>query len=158
MEAGMQKNRRLALILNLLMVFILACTCGPLTQLVSTPAASSPPGPGQLDPGSPTRVAPSSPGIPGLGSASVEKLVRQIQEPGASLVQSFEAVQEVLARGGIATKDVNGIYVAAYAPASPMPETHPDILALTLEARNRAWRLTVNDLAGMLNALGWPPS
>ena len=158
----MQKNRRLTLIFNLLMIFILACNCFSITQLASTPGASIPPGPGlQSSPGQPdqwsaTLPAPSTPGIAGLGSASAAALARTITQEGSSLIQSFEAVQEALARGGIATVDVNGVYVAAYPPVSPMPDTHPDILALTLEARNHAYRMTVDDLAGTLKELGWP--
>ena len=106
----------------------------------------------------PTLPAPSTTGIASLSDASAADLAEQITRDDASLIQSFEAVQEALARGGIATVDVNGVYVAAYMPASPMPVIHPDVLALTLEARNRenSYRMTVDEFAQALKDLGWP--
>ena len=105
-----------------------------------------------------TGTSLSSPGIASLRNASAADLANQITRDDASLIQSFEAAQEALARAGIATVDENGVYVAAYLPASPMPDTHPDILALTLEARDRenSYRMTVNELAQSLSDLGWP--
>ena len=105
-----------------------------------------------------TGTALSSPGIATLRNASAADLANQITRDDASLIQSFEAAQEALARAGIATVDENGVYVAAYLPASPMPDTHPGILALTLEARDRenSYRMTVDELAQSLSDLGWP--
>ncbi len=39
-----------------------------------------------------------------------------------------------------------------------MPDTHPDILVLTLEARDRenSYRMTVAEFAQALSDLGWP--
>jgi hypothetical protein len=107
---------------------------------------------------SPPLAPPSNPGVGSLLNASAADLADQITRDDATLIQSFEAAQEAMARGGIATVDENGVYVAAYLPASPMSDTHPDILGLTLEARNRdnSYRMTVDDLAQALMDLGWP--
>ncbi len=160
----MRRYHRFTISLCLIMLFSMACNFNLLEQLSGAPDAPTQPRPGtQTSPaqpgqGSPTLAPPSTPGIASLGPAPAADLVRQITHQDSSLIQSFEAVQEALARGGIATMDENGVYVAAYPPASPMPDTHPDILAMTLEERNHAYRMTLEDLAQGLKDLGWPYS
>lgn len=102
--------------------------------------------------------APASPGVSGLEAVSVVDLVDQITGDQSSLVQAFEATQEALARGGIATVDVDRVYVAAYLPVSPVPAIPQEVLGLTLEARERetVYRMTLEELAQTLNDLGWP--
>lgn len=158
----MQKTRKVNLIFSLVMIVLTGCNLTSAIQQTGTPAApdqlvlDTQTSPALPDQGSPTLTPPSTPGIASLGSASAADLARQILQPDSSLNQSFEAVQEALARGGVATMDVNGVYVAAYQPASPMPETHANILAMTLEVRNHAHRATLEELAQMLKDLGWP--
>jgi hypothetical protein len=144
------KLKRLAYqVLAITLIISLTLGCNFFTSLAGTP-----------DPNQevPKLADPSKPGIASLSDASSADLAEQITRDDASLIQSFEAVQEALARGGIATVDENGVYVAAYLPASPMPDTHPDILGLTLEARNRenSYRMTVDEFAQALSDLGWP--
>jgi hypothetical protein len=145
----MKLYRSIQQILSITLVLSLTLGCGFLNNLTSTPA------PNQV---LPTLSASSSPGIASLSNSSVADLADQITRDDASLIQSFEAVQEALARGGIATVDEKGTYVAAYLPASPMPDTHPNILGLTLEVRDRenSYRMTVNEFAKSLSDLGWP--
>ncbi len=148
----MQKNRRFIALLSALLILSLGC------NFVGRLFGSQSPGTREVNPELPSLPAPSTPGIASLGNTSAADLAEQITRDDASLVQAFEAAQEVLARGGIATVDVNGVYVAAYLPASPMPVTHPDVLALTLEARDRetTYRMTVDEFAQALNDMGWP--
>ncbi|HCC79261.1 MAG: hypothetical protein A2X25_15540 [Chloroflexi bacterium GWB2_49_20] len=144
------KPRRLAFqLLSITLIISLTLGCGFLDSLTGTPD------PNQELPSLPD---PSTSGILSLRYASAADLADQITREDASLIQSFEAVQEALARAGIATVDVNGVYVAAYLPASPMPDTHPDVLTLTLEARDRenSYRMTVDEFAQALSDLGWP--
>ena len=145
----MKLKRFVFQIISITLILSLTLGCGFLDSLATAPGSN------QV---LPTLSASSSPGIASLITASVADLADQITRDDATLIQSFEAVQEALARGGIATVDENGIYVAAYLPASPMPDTHPDILGLTLEARDRenSYRMTVDELAQTLNDLGWP--
>jgi hypothetical protein len=145
----MNQRRLINKLLAFVLIISLTLGCRFLTSLAATPDPNL-----EL----PTLADPSSPGISSLSNATAADLANQITRDDASLIQSFEAVQEALARGGIATVDVNGVYVAAYLPASPMPVTHPDVLALTLEARDRenSYRMTVDEFAQALNDLGWP--
>jgi hypothetical protein len=145
----MKLKRSIHKLLSITIILSMTLGCSFLNSLAtSTPAPN-------LDIPLPV---PSSPGIASLSSFSAADLAGQITRDDASLIQSFEAVQEAMARAGIATVDVNGVYVAAYLPASPMPDTHPGILGLTLEARNRenTYRMTVAELAQALGDLGWP--
>lgn len=158
----MQKTRKLYLIISLVTIVLNACNLTAAIQQTGTPAAPVQPvldtqtSPALPDQELPTLTPPSTPGITSLGTATAVDLVRQIMQPDSSLIQSFEAVQEALARGGIATRDLNGVYVAAYQPASPMPETHANIFAMALEVRNHAYRTTLDEMAQMLKDLGWP--
>ncbi len=148
----MQKNRPFTVLLSALLLFSLAC------NFVGQLFDSQSPEERDVNPELPILPTPSRPGIASLANTSPADLAERITRDDISLLQAFEAVQEALARGGIATVDVNGIYVAGYLPASPMPVTHPDVLALTLEARDRetTYRMTVDEFAQVLNDLGWP--
>jgi len=144
----MNQSRLIDKLLAITLIISLTLGCNFLTGLAGTPDPNL-----EL----PTLADPSIPGITSLSNVSTADLAEQITRDDASLIQSFEAAQEALARGGIATVDVNGVYVAAYLPASPMPDTYPDILALTLEARDRenSYRMTVDEFAQALSDLGW---
>jgi len=71
---------------------------------------------------------------------------------------SMWAVQEALARGGIATIDHGQFGAVAYAPASPFRAVPLEIIRLTREIRQfgHQYTLTLADLANSLRDLGWP--
>ena len=153
----MNQRRFINILLTITLIISMTLGCNYFLSLPETPDPNQE-SPALPDQGPPTLATPSTPGIASLSNTSAADLAERITRDDASLIQSFEAVQEALARGGIATVDVNGVYVAAYLPASPMPVTHPDVLALTLEARDRenSYRMTVDEFAQALNDLGWP--
>src|SRR5450830_669541 len=139
----MNQRRLIYKLFAIMLIISLTLGCNFLTGLVGTPEPNLV---------LPTLAAPSTPGVSSLSNTSAADLAEQITRDDATLIQSFEAVQEALARGGVATVDVNGVYVAAYLPPSPMPVTHPDVLALTLEARDRenSYRMTMEEFAQAL--------
>lgn len=71
---------------------------------------------------------------------------------------AIEATREVLARGGVATVDGGRVLVEPVGPEAPFRATPLETLNLAREARDRphAGRLTVAELAQMLEGFGWP--
>ncbi len=75
-----------------------------------------------------------------------------------SLDASVDATREILARGGIATHDGERVLVAAQGPAATFNASPRETVHLAMEARRRpnAGRLTIEELAQMLEGFGFP--
>lgn len=75
-----------------------------------------------------------------------------------TLGASIDATREILARGGIATHDGERVLVVAQGPAATFTASPRETVHLAMEARRRpsAGRLTIEELAQMLEGFGFP--
>lgn len=75
-----------------------------------------------------------------------------------SLDDSVGITREILARGGIATHDGTAVLVAAQGPAATFTASPRETVHLAMEARRRpnAGRMTIAELAQMLEGFGFP--
>ncbi|MDQ2701913.1 MAG: hypothetical protein M3Y70_03680 [Pseudomonadota bacterium] len=83
-------------------------------------------------------------------------LTRQLTE-ASDLDAAIAATREILARGGIATRDGERELVAAHAPAASFSVTPREVENMAMEARARGVRarLEVAEFAHMLASFGW---
>jgi hypothetical protein len=84
-------------------------------------------------------------------------LAREITE-AQDLAHAVGATRQALARGGIATTDGDQILVNAVGARPTFYASPVETINLALDARNRrsGGRLTVAEMAQMLNGFGWP--
>lgn len=75
-----------------------------------------------------------------------------------TLDASVAATREILARGGVATFDGERVLVKPIGPAATFAASPLETVHLAMEARRRAHagRLTIAELAQMLEGFGWP--
>jgi hypothetical protein len=88
----------------------------------------------------------------------VSDLVAILTSEQASFGEVLQAAQEILARGGIATGDLQNTFVLPYEPASSLMLTPREVLQLAQEARSgpSVWRMDLAELGQHLSDLGWP--
>jgi hypothetical protein len=134
-----------------LLVSLVLSACVPSSRPMPTQPATSTPAP------TVTQASPTASGVADLTRGSVSDLVAILTSEQASFGEVLQAVQEILARGGIATGDLQNTFVRPYAPASSLMVTPREVLQLAQEARSgpSVWRTDLAELGQHLSDLGW---
>jgi hypothetical protein len=135
-----------------LLVSLVLSACVPSSRPTPTQPATSTPAP------TVTQASPTASGVADLTRGSVSDLVAILTSEQASFGEVLQAAQEILARGGIATGDLQNTFVRPYAPASSLMVTPREVLQLAQEARSgpSVWRTDLAELGQHLSDLGWP--
>jgi len=134
------------------LVNLVFSACVPSSRPTPTQPATSTPAP------TVTQASPTASGVADLTRGSVSDLVAILTSEQASFGEVLQAVQEILARGGIATGDLQNTFVRPYEPASSLMLTPREVLQLAQEARSgpSVWRMDLAELGQHLSDLGWP--
>jgi hypothetical protein len=135
-----------------LLVNLVLSSCAPSSRPTPTLLAASTPAP------TATQASPTTPGVADLTRRSVSDLVAILTSEQASFGEALQAAQEILARGGIATGDLQNTFVRPYEPASSLMVTPREVLQLAREARSGSsvWRIDLAEFGQHLSDLGWP--
>ena len=103
--------------------------------------------------GTDEQVAGAAP-LPETAAATLAQKLVAAQD----LETAVGITREVLARGGVATRDGDVVLVEAIGPAAPFHASSLETLHLAMQARHRpgAGTLTAAEFAQMLEGFGWP--
>jgi hypothetical protein len=140
------------ILIAFLLVSLVLSACGSSSRPTPTQPATSTPAP------TVTQASPTASGVADLTRSSVSDLVAILTSEQASFGEVLQAAQEILARGGIATGDLQNTFVPPYEPASSLMVTPREILQLAQEVRSgpSVWRMDLAELGQHLSDLRWP--